>query len=310
MEKGIVIKSTGSWFTVKYTNKIINCKIRGKFRTKGIRATNPVAVGDSVGFDVLKDGTGIIHTLDDRKNYIIRKATNLSKKSHIIAANVDQAVLLATMILPETPFEFIDRFLVTAEIYKIPAKIIFNKTDIYTPELMDYTYEVMDMYKKIGYECFAVSAVSGENLNAIINLFKDKITVISGNSGVGKSTLINKIDSNLNLKTGEISEYHLSGKHTTTFAEMFDLEFGGSVIDTPGIRGFGVIDMNQEDISHNFPEMFRLLENCKFYNCTHTHEPNCAVKEAVETGEIDISRYRSYLSLLEGDDKYRKNIYE
>ena len=311
MKIGIVTKSTGSWYTVKYKNIKTNCKVRGKLRISGIKATNPIAVGDNVEFEDFNDGTGLIKNILPRKNFIARKSTNLSRQSHTIAANIDQAILMATLIMPDTSLEFIDRFLVTAEIYEIPVKIIFNKIDIYTDELKDYMQELIETYENIGYKCFAISAEKEINLAQIKNLLKDKISFISGNSGVGKSTLINKLSPNLSLQTAEISEYHLTGKHTTTFAEMFDLQSGGAIIDTPGIKGFGMVNMSKEDIAHNFPEIFELLGNCKFHNCTHTHEPNCAVRQAVEDGKIAYSRYNSYLSLIDDDNtKYREDIYK
>ena len=311
MKIGIVTKSTGSWYTVKFKNIRTNCKVRGKLRISGIKATNPIAVGDKVEFERFADGTGLIKNIMPRKNFISRKSTNLSRQSHTIAANIDQAIIIATLIMPVTPLEFIDRFLVTAEIYKIPAKIIFNKIDIYTDELKDYMQKLINTYQNIGYDCFAISAEKEINLVQIKNLLNNNISLFSGNSGVGKSTLINKLSPNLNLQTNEISEYHLTGKHTTTFAEMFDLQSGGAIIDTPGIKGFGMVEMTNEDIAHNFPEIFELLENCKFHNCTHSHEPKCAVRQAVENGEIAYSRYNSYLSLIDDDNtKYREDIYK
>jgi len=308
--KGLVVKSTGSWYSVKCENEIVKCKIRGKLKLQGERSTNPIAVGDIVEFETKKDETAVIKKIMPRKNYIIRKSTNLSRKKHIIAANIDQVILLVTLAMPETTLQFIDRFLVTAEIYKIPAKLVFNKIDIYSEEIKLYMNALIKEYEKIGYDCFKISATKNINLDEIKNLLNNKISVLSGNSGVGKSTLINQLDSNLELQTDEISEYHQSGKHTTTFAEMFDLQSGGSIIDTPGIKGFGTVDMTKEDISHNFPEIFALLPNCKFHNCTHTHEPECAVKQAVENNEIVWWRYKNYLSMLEGeDDKYREDIY-
>lgn len=309
--KGLVIKSTGSNYIVKSENEIFNCKIKGKFRLKGIRTTNPLAVGDIVDFEDLANNEGIIVKIHERKNYIIRKSINLSKEAHIIAANVDQAVLLVTLVFPITELEFIDRFLVASEIYKIPVKIVFNKIDLYSPELTDYMEYLINVYNEIGYECFTVSATEKKNIGAIEELLKNKITVISGNSGVGKSTLINTIDENINIKTSKISDFHFKGKHTTTFAEMYNLKFGGYVIDTPGIKGFGMVDMNKEDIAHNFPEMFSLLGKCKYYNCTHIHEPDCAVKKAVDEELIADFRYNSYLSLMQGDkDKYREENYK
>ncbi len=309
MKTALVLKSTGSNYIVKYNNEIINCKIKGKFRIKGIRTTNPVAVGDIVDIEQLNNSNTIVN-IHQRKNYIIRKATNLSKESHIIAANIDQAILLATMAAPVTELQFIDRFLITAEAYKIPAKIIFNKTDIYMPELIDYMRYIMKIYQDIGYQCLEISVKKNTNIDKVVELLKDKKTVITGNSGVGKSSLINAIDDSLNLKISEISEAYLTGKHTTTFAEMFELKTGGYIIDTPGIKGFGIIDMQKSEIPKYFPEMFELLSNCKFYNCSHIHEPNCAVKEAVENNKIAQFRYLNYISMMQdSDSKYRENNY-
>ncbi len=300
---GTVIKSTGSNYLVECQKQTFECKIRGKMRLSNLRTTNPVAVGDLVEFE-----DGVIKEILPRKNYIIRKSINLSKESHIIASNLDQCMLVATLIMPQTAMEFIDRFLLTAEAYKVKAIIVFNKSDLYD-DLRELLDETMDIYKRIGYECLAVSAKTGDGIEQLREILKDKTTLISGNSGTGKSTLINKIDSNLNLRTGEISQYNFSGKHTTTFAEMFPLEFGGRIIDTPGIKGFGIIGLSQEDVAHNFPEIFSKLKNCRFYNCAHTNEPGCAVKQAVDDGEISPSRYHSYISIIsDGDNqKYRKS---
>ncbi len=311
MTQGLVIKSTGSNYLVEINNQIVNCKIRGKIRLSGIRTTNPVAVGDNVSVELSNDSEGVITEILPRKNYIVRKSINLSKESHIIAANLDQCMLVATLMLPETPLEFIDRFLVSAEAYKVPAIIVFNKADLYG-DLQEVLADTMQIYQNIGYKCIAVSAKTGENVDALRTMLKDKTTLISGNSGTGKSTLINAINPGLGLKTGDISMYSLQGKHTTTFAEMFHLDFGGNIIDTPGIKGFGMVGMTQEDIAHNFPEIFAQLENCRFYNCTHTHEPGCAVKKAVEDGTIHPSRYHSYISIISDDEtqKYRKSSRE
>jgi len=311
LKTGIVIKSTGSNYLVSSENQTIMCKIRGKFRMKDIKTTNPIAVGDIVDFEILEDAHGFITKIHQRRNYIIRKSTNLSKEAHILASNIDQAIIIVTLIFPITELQFIDRFLVTAEAYKIPAKIIFNKIDLYSDDLKDYMHQIANVYQKIGYECFEISVKENINLEQITELLKNKTSVISGNSGVGKSSLVNAIDITLNLKTSEISDMHMTGKHTTTFAEMFELKTGGYIIDTPGIKGFGVVDMQKNEISNNFPEMFELLHKCKFYNCSHVHEPHCAVKQAVELGEIADFRYASYVSLMEGDDeKYRENIYK
>ena len=284
MEKGVVVKSTGSWYIVRLENGIlIECRIRGRFRIEGIRTTNPVAVGDVVGVEENNEGW-VITVIEPRKNYIIRKATNLSKESHIIASNVDQALLVVTVNHPVTSTVFIDRFLAGSEAYNIPAILVFNKIDLYGEE---------------------DKVMLGENIEKIRILLKDKITVLSGLSGVGKSSLINRIEPALELKTAMISDAHDSGKHTTTFAEMFPLSEGGSIIDTPGIRSFGTVNMKKEEISHFFPEIFMKSSDCRFYNCTHTHEPGCAVLEAIEKNEISESRYISYLSMLEGSGKYR-----
>jgi len=278
---------------------------------KDIKTTNPIAVGDIVDFEIDDQNTGSIIKIHQRKNYIIRKSINLSKEAHILASNIDQAIILVTLIFPETELQFIDRFLVTAQLYGISAKIIFNKIDLYTDELKEYMHYLANTYQKIGYECFEISVKNNINIEQITELLKNKTSVISGNSGVGKSSLINKIDNSLNLKTSELSDMHMTGKHTTTFAEMYELKTGGFIIDTPGIKGFGVVDMQKSDISNNFPEMFALLKDCKFYNCSHVHEPNCAVKKAVEEGQIADFRYLSYLSLMEGDDdKYRESVYK
>ena len=306
MNRGLVIKTTGSWYSVKTGENVIPCKIKGKFRMQGIRATNPVTVGDHVMYENNKDNTGIIVSIEERKNYIIRRASNLSKEYQLIAANMDQAWLIVSLNSPRTYPEFIDRYLVTAEAYTIPARIVFNKTDLYSEEEIQELELLSHVYRGIGYEVFHTSAFDIESLNILKERMKDKINLISGNSGVGKSTLINIIDHNLNLKTAEISDAHLTGKHTTTFAEMHFFSFGGAVIDTPGIRGFGLIDFGKDELFHYFPEIFRYSHKCRFYNCSHIHEPGCAVIEAVENGEIFESRYYSYLSIMDDNDgKYR-----
>ncbi len=313
MNKGLVIKSTGSWYRVKTGDGlVIECKIRGKFRSKEIKTTNPLAVGDIVAFESdPKTNVGIITAIEPRKNYIIRKSINLSKQAHILAANVDQALLMVTLVKPKTFPEFINRFLVSAEAYSIPSKLIFNKTDLYNNANQGEMIRLMDIYRNIGYECFAVSAKTKEGIDVICKLLENKISLIAGHSGVGKSTLINEIEPGLDLKTKEISDYHESGQHTTTYPEMHALHNGGYIVDTPGIKGFGVIDMDKDEISHYFPEIFAASDQCQYYNCTHSHEPGCAVKKAVETGKISLMRYRSYLNLLQGDDdeKYRTNPY-
>ncbi|MGQ1910676.1 ribosome small subunit-dependent GTPase A [Marinifilum sp. RC60d5] len=307
MKEGLVIKSTGSWYTVKTNDgEIHNCRIKGRFRMDGIRTTNPVAVGDRVDFEEDKESKVIVK-IHDRKNYIIRKSSNLSKHSQIIASNVDQAFLIVTVNYPLTTTTFIDRFLAAAEAYRIPVRLIFNKIDRYRPNDKDRLVELKGIYEKIGYKCFEISAKNGTHLDTIREELKEKINLLSGHSGVGKSTLINAIQPGLDLKTGEISEAHSQGKHTTTFSEMFELDFEGYIIDTPGIRGFGTIDMEKEEMSHFFPEIFETSEKCQFNNCSHIHEPKCAVKAAVEIGEISITRYESYLGMVmeDEDNKYR-----
>jgi ribosome biogenesis GTPase len=302
---GIVIKSTGSWFSVLSENgNTVECRIKGLFRIKGIKSTNPVAVGDTVEFEVDSEGHGMIHKIGERKNYIIRKSINLSKQSHILAANMDQAMLVATLALPRTSTGFIDRFLLTAEAYKIPAVIVFNKLDLFEDdeELMGSLNDLIAVYEKIGYKCYKVSATEKKDIDVIKALTKDKITLIAGHSGVGKSTLVNALDSNLDLKVGEISDAHFKGKHTTTFAEMHPLEYGGFIIDTPGIKELGLVDMEKEEITHYFPEMFAIKGECKFNNCLHVNEPKCAVVAAVENGEIAESRYNSYLGIISGEE--------
>lgn len=305
MERGTVIKSTGSWYVVRLdAGETLECRIRGKFRMEGIRTTNPVAVGDVVEVEESADGY-VIAGITPRKNYIIRKSTNLSKEAHILASNVDQALLVVTVNHPVTSTVFIDRFLASAEAYNIPVTLVFNKLDLYDEEDRAMLGGLSSIYGKIGYPCLAVSTLTGENIPAVGELLRDKVSVLSGLSGVGKSSLINRIEPGLKLKTAMISDAHDSGKHTTTFAEMFPLSGGGFIIDTPGIRSFGTIDMKKEEISHYFPEIFARAEACRFYNCTHVHEPGCAVLEAVERDEISESRYASYLSMLEESGKYR-----
>lgn len=313
LKEGLVTKSTGSRYLVNCDGKNYECRIKGKLRIKGIRTTNPVSVGDIVYFteqnEISESGysLGIISKLKVRKNYIIRKSVNLSKESHIIAANIDQAFIVTTVNYPVTTLNFIDRFLVTAEAYTIPVVIVFNKIDVYNPTEMEKVNEWFGIYHEIGYHCIGTSAQTGQGMEELKDLMKDKISVFGGNSGVGKSSLINFIDPALNLKTSTISEAHKSGKHTTTFSEMFELNIGGYIIDTPGIRSFGMIDMKNDDVSHYFPEIFRASEHCRFNNCSHTHEPGCAVKELVESGNIASSRYENYLSILneDEDEKYR-----
>lgn len=308
--RGLVIKNTGSWYVVKTDDgQLVDCKIKGNFRLKGIRSTNPIAVGDHVHIVMNHEGTAFIHEIEDRKNYIIRRASNLSKQSHILAANLDQCMLIVTINYPETSTIFIDRFLATAEAYRIPVSIIFNKTDRYDEDETRYLDGLINLYTYIGYPCYKVSALNQTGIEAIRTALTDKVTLLSGNSGVGKSTLINAILPDLEVKTGEISDYHNKGMHTTTFSEMFPLPQGGWIIDTPGIKGFGTFDMEEEEVGHYFKEIFEHSANCKYGNCTHRHEPGCAVRQAVEEHLISESRYSSYLNMLEDKDegKYRSS---
>ena len=309
MEHGLVIKNTGSWYIVKRDDgKEIKCKIKGNFRLKGIRSTNPIAVGDRVEIENNKEGTAFISKIEPRENYIIRKSSNLSKESHILAANIDQALLIITVSNPTTHTIFIDRFLATAEAYRIPVKIVINKTDSYNEDDTEYMNALIHLYDTIGYDCFKVSALTGKGIEEIKSLLKGKITLLSGNSGVGKSTLINTILPGLNLKTGNVSTSHHKGMHTTTFSEMFPLPEGGYIIDTPGVKGFGTIDFEPEEVAHFFPEIFKISHDCRFNNCTHRHEPGCAVLAAVEQHRISESRYASYLSIIDDstEGKYRE----
>ena len=302
--EGLVIKSTGSWYEVLTDQgKSINCRIKGKFRTLDIKTTNPIAVGDRVQIDPEPDQeTGLITTLHPRKNYIIRKSVNLSKQAQIIAANLDQAFLIVTLASPRTSMGFIDRFLVTAEAYDIPAKLIFNKLDLFNEEGLEILEEYQAIYENAGYPCYSVSAIKKTNLDQIKELLKDKVTLVSGHSGVGKSTLINALLPGKELKTGQISDWSDKGKHTTTFAEMFQLPFGGYLIDTPGIRELGVFDIEKQDLGRLFPEIRKLMENCRFHNCRHINEPGCAVLEALDKGELESSRYDSYLSIYHDNE--------
>jgi ribosome biogenesis GTPase len=313
MEKGRVIKSTGKWYEVRFENgEHISCRIRGKMRLDGLRSTNPVAVGDEVWVNRQQnEDTGVIQKIEERSNFIVRKSINLSKKTQILAANIDRAYLLVTMALPETHLAFIDRFLVAAESFRIPVSLLFNKMDVYFEEHLPLIDEIISIYEPLGYPCHKISALKKENITFLQDEIKEKQVMIAGHSGTGKSTLVNALDSSLDLRTGAISEYHLQGQHTTTFAEMHELSSGGFIIDTPGIKAFGVIDLDKNVISHYFPEMRELLGKCKFHNCLHLNEPNCAVKEALEDGEIHPSRYRTYVNLMEEDqeENYRKDIY-
>ena len=307
--KGLVVKNTGSWYTVLTDDgQLIESKVKGNFRLKGIRSTNPVAVGDRVDLVANAEGTAFITAIEDRRNYIIRRSQNLSKQSHIIAANVDQAFLVVTVDFPQTSTTFIDRFLASAEAYRVPVVLVFNKTDLLDADLLRYQQMMMALYENIGYHCVAISAETGEGVEALRPLLQQKITLLSGNSGVGKSTLINRLVPDANLRTAEISDAHNTGQHTTTFSEMISLPDGGWLIDTPGIKGFGTFDMEPEELTSYFPEIFRFSKDCRFSNCTHTHEPGCAVLQALEDHFIAQSRYQSYLSMMEDKDgsKYRE----
>lgn len=311
---GLVYKSTGSWYTVRTTEgELFECRIKGKFRIKGIKSTNPIAVGDWVDFELNEAGdeiTGLIHTIHERKNYLIRKSVNLSKQVHIIAANVDLLFILVTIDNPVTTTSFIDRLLVTAEAYGIEAVLIFNKVDTFSEETLDEQLYLQYVYENIGYKCLRVSAEKEKGLEALKELMKGKVSMFTGHSGVGKSTLVNVLEPGLNLKTKQISEQHQQGQHTTTFAEMYDLNFDAKIIDTPGIRGFGIVDMEPQEVGDYFPEFFELKDQCKFNNCLHREEPNCAVKDALDRDEIAWSRYKSYIQILDGDEEnYRTDIY-
>lgn len=307
----MVIKSTGSWYIVKdSTGKKYECKIKGNLRIKGFDTTNPIAVGDYVIFDIpnktnVRDNIGLIYSIQERRNYIIRRSQNLSKPAHIIAANIDQAILICTLNFPVTSTTFIDRYLASAEAYRIPAILVFNKTDLYDVAQNDTLKELIRLYSSIGYPCLCTSVVTEQGIPEIKTLLTDKISVFNGLSGVGKSSIINLLQPGLNLKTQQISGYHEKGKHTTTFSELFELDFGGYIIDTPGIKAFGMLEMESWEISHYFREIFIFSSRCQYGNCSHTHEPGCAVKKAVENGEIADSRFISYLGLLEKDEKYR-----
>ncbi|MEN8811195.1 MAG: ribosome small subunit-dependent GTPase A [Flavobacteriales bacterium] len=312
MKKGLVIKSTGSWYSVKLSNgTIIQCRIKGKFRLKGIERTNPVTVGDIVSIEIQEDDNGMIVEIETRKNYIIRKSVNLSKKAHIIASNIDLAFLVVTVNYPKTYLNFIDRFLVTAEAYHIPTTLVFNKIDLLNDNELKELNNLVETYSKIGYSCIKTSVEKNINIEEVKAQMKNKTSVFSGNSGVGKSSLINLIDNSLDIKTSDISDSHNQGKHTTTFAEMHELKFGGHIIDTPGIKGLGIIDIEQEVIHHYFPEMRAIMNECKFNNCVHVNEPKCAVKKAVEEGNIAEFRYQNYLNLYYGDENpgFRESLY-
>ncbi len=305
---GLIIKNTGSWYTVKTDDgRIVESKVKGNFRLKGIRSTSPVAVGDYVDIIMNAEGTALISAIDDRKNYIIRKASNLSKQSQIIAANLDQALLIITIKQPETSTTFIDRFLAGAEAYRVPVVLVFNKTDLLNDDERHYQQQMVTLYETIGYPCIEISAETGMGIDQLQTLLKQKVTLVSGNSGVGKSTLINAIIPHADQRTAEISNAHGTGMHTTTFSEMIELAEGGYLIDTPGIKGFGTFDIEREELTSYFKEIFEFSKDCKFNNCMHTHEPGCAVIQAVENHYISASRYQSYLNMLEDkdDSKYR-----
>lgn len=305
---GLIIKNTGSWYTVKTDDgRIVESKVKGNFRLKGIRSTSPVAVGDYVDIIMNAEGTALISAIDDRKNYIIRKASNLSKQSQIIAANLDLALLVITIKQPETSTTFIDRFLAGAEAYRVPVVLVFNKTDLLNDDERRYQRQMIKLYETIGYQCVEISAETGMGITQLQTLLKQKVTLVSGNSGVGKSTLINAIIPHADQRTAEISNAHGTGMHTTTFSEMIELTEGGYLIDTPGIKGFGTFDIEREELTSYFKEIFKFSKDCRFNNCTHTHEPGCAVIQAVENHYISASRYQSYLNMLEDkdDSKYR-----
>lgn len=311
---GTVYKSTGSFYSVKTeNNEFFECRIKGKFRMKGIKSTNPIAVGDVVDFELdetTDETVGQIHNIHDRKNYIVRKSVNLSKQTHIIASNIDVVFLLITINNPPTTTSFIDRFLVTAEAYGIEAVLVFNKIDTFDEAMLDEQLYLQHIYSEIGYKCLRISSTEKKGIEQLKEMMIGKTSMFSGHSGVGKSTLVNVLEPNLNLKTKHISEQSKQGQHTTTFAEMYDLSFDAKIIDTPGIKGFGIVDMESAEISDYFPEFFKLKDQCKFNNCLHKEEPHCAVKEALENDKIAWSRYNSYLKILEGDEEhYRQDVY-
>ncbi len=306
---GLVVKNTGSWYTVHTDNgRSVNCKIKGVFRLKEIRSTNPIAIGDRVEIQEDTDGVGLITAIDERKNYMIRRSSNLSKQSHILAANIDLTLLIITINYPQTTTIFIDRYLATAEAYRIPAILLFNKIDRYDSTELEYMEELLSLYRSVGYDCMKLCALSGQGISDLSDIIRNKITLLAGHSGVGKSTIINQLLPEANLRTKAISEYHKSGVHTTTFSEMVSLPNGGYLIDTPGIKGFGTIEMQGGEVAHYFREIFKTSADCRFNNCTHTIEPGCAVRKAVEEDRISRSRYKSYLNILEDKDgmKYRE----
>ena len=306
--RGLVIKNTGSWYQVKTEDgRLVECKIKGNFRLKEIKSTNPIAVGDNVHIIMNQEGTAFINEIEDRRNYIVRRSSNLSKQSHILAANLDQCLLVVTVNYPETSTIFIDRFLASAEAYRVPVKLVFNKVDAYNEDEMRYLEALITLYTQIGYPCFKISALTGDGINEIKQALEGNITLFSGHSGVGKSTLINTLLPEQSIKTAEISSYHNKGMHTTTFSEMFSVPGDGYIIDTPGIKGFGTFDMKDEEVGHYFKEIFETSDRCKYNNCSHRHEPGCAVREAVEQHLISESRYTSYLNILKDKEegKYR-----
>lgn len=305
MQKGLVIRSTGSWYDVRdQEGEIWQCRLKGKFKIQGLKVTNPIAVGDRVKWEIEDEsrGTGIISEIEDRDNYIVRASVHKTAHAHILAANVDQAVVIATLTFPRTSLGFIDRMLVTAESFRIPAVIVFNKQDLFDDEIKAYQQQLIDLYQGIGYECFTTSVVSGEGIEQFKEILKNKVSVLAGHSGVGKSSLVNAIAPHLDLRTNEVSSFANKGVHTTTFAEMFELDDESFIIDSPGIKELGLSNTEKEEISHYFPEMRERLNECRFHNCLHIDEPKCAVKDAVENGEIALSRYESYLSMAGGQD--------
>jgi len=314
-QDGVVVKSTGSWYLVRFADgELLSCRMRGKIRMQGLKTTNPVSVGDKVTVLKEKNGdeeSGVITGIHPRFNFLARKSVNLSKRSHILAANIDRIYLLVTLVAPVTHLAFIDRFLVSAESFRIPTTLLFNKIDLYFPQDIEVVEEMMAIYERIGYPCYKISALNKENIAFLREEIKDKQVMIAGHSGSGKSTLVNSLDPNLNARVGEISMVHLQGQHTTTFAEMYPLSTGGYIIDTPGIKAFGLIDLDKQVFSHYFPEMRAVMNACKFHNCRHLSEPNCRVKELVELGEIAQSRYYNYVQLMQDDEDelYRKNTY-
>lgn len=308
--KALVLKSTGSWYTVKSTDgTIVNCKIKGKLRTIDFKSTNPIAVGDNVNFEMSDSVNGVIIDVEPRKNYIIRKASNLSKQSHVIAANLDQALLVVTLIFPETSYQFIDRFLAAAEAYRIPVKIVLNKIDLYSDTLQTEIDNLKYLYESLGYPVICTSVTNNINIDVLRTEMEGKVSLLSGNSGVGKSSLVNAVFPQFQLRTGAISDYHNKGKHTTTFAEMVELPNNTYIIDTPGIKGFGMVNMEREEIYHYFREIFRHSKDCQFHNCLHVSEPKCAVRKAVDDAKISNSRYISYISIIEDENsKYREKF--